>query len=112
MRAANLLRRRLLGDADAQYNLGTLYFVGQDVPQDYTEAVRWLRRAAEQGNANGQAAGVPTDYITAHMWLNVAGAQNHENARRARDHIRCDMSVEQITEAQQRVRAWSPILTR
>ena len=48
---AGLYHAAELGDADAQYNLGTLYFVGQDVPQDYTEAaVRWLRRAAEQGN--------------------------------------------------------------
>ena len=55
---------------------------------------------------------LPKDYVTAHMWLNLAGAQNHENARRARDHIRCDMNAEQITEAQQRARAWSPVLTR
>jgi TPR repeat protein len=27
---------------------------GQGVPQDYKTAVKWYRRAAKQGNANGQ----------------------------------------------------------
>jgi len=35
------------GDAVAQYNLGQMYRNGDGVPQDYTEAVRWWRLAAE-----------------------------------------------------------------
>ena len=37
------------GDAAAQYNLGLMYDNGQGVPQDYAEAVKWYRLAAEQG---------------------------------------------------------------
>ena len=37
------------GEAGAQYNLGFMYDHGQGVPQDYAEAVRWYRLAAEQG---------------------------------------------------------------
>jgi TPR repeat protein len=51
-----------------------MYEQGHGVPQDYAEAVKWYRLAAEQGNAEGQIAlgnlyvdgsGVPTDYVLA-----------------------------------------------
>ena len=35
------------GDADAQYNLGASYYIGQGVPQDYAQAAAWYRKAAE-----------------------------------------------------------------
>ena len=38
------------GDAFAQYALGGMYQHGQGVPQDYKEAVKWYRLAAEHGN--------------------------------------------------------------
>jgi uncharacterized protein len=38
------------GNADAQYNLGWMYSSGTGVPQDYTQAVEWYRKAAEQGH--------------------------------------------------------------
>ena len=41
------------GDVDAQFNLGGRYFRGVGVPEDDTEAARWLRLAAEQGHAAG-----------------------------------------------------------
>ena len=54
---------------------------GQGVVPDYVEAVRWYRRAAQQGYAIAQHAigymyrvgnGVTQDYIRAHMWANIA----------------------------------------
>ena len=41
------------GDVDVQFNLGGRYFRGVGVPEDDTEAARWLRLAAEQGHAAG-----------------------------------------------------------
>jgi len=43
------------GYAKVQYNLGVLYEKGQGVPQDYKEAMKWFRLAAEQDNASGDA---------------------------------------------------------
>ncbi|MBV8244134.1 MAG: SEL1-like repeat protein [Hyphomicrobiales bacterium] len=37
------------GDARAQLSLGGMYYNGQGVPQDYPEAAKWTRKAAEQG---------------------------------------------------------------
>ena len=48
-----------------QYNLGLLYHHGRGVPQDYAEAMRWYRKAAEQGVAlngwNTRARVMPGD---------------------------------------------------
>jgi TPR repeat protein len=40
------------GDVNAQFALGFMYQEGkpQGVPQDYAEAARWYRLAADQGN--------------------------------------------------------------
>ena len=36
------------GNATAQYNLGVMYHGGGGVPENYVEAVKWYRLAAEQ----------------------------------------------------------------
>ena len=38
------------GEAYAQYNLGLIYFKGEGVPKNDTEAVKWFRKAADQGH--------------------------------------------------------------
>ena len=74
------------GKAYAQKNLGYMYRYGEgmhngeSVPQDYVEAVRWYRLAAEQGYAPAQldlgemyynGEGVPQDYVTAVRWYRL-----------------------------------------
>jgi TPR repeat protein len=43
------------GLASAQFNLGRMYYNGEGVPQDSKTAVKWFRRAAEQGHAGAQS---------------------------------------------------------
>ena len=38
------------GHDRAQYKLGVMYATGEGVPEDHREAVKWFRKAAEQGN--------------------------------------------------------------
>jgi TPR repeat protein len=38
------------GYADAQYNLGVMYYKGQGVPQDYGEAHMWLNLATSRAS--------------------------------------------------------------
>jgi hypothetical protein len=38
------------GEAEAQYQLATMFTAGRGVPQDHEEAARWYRGAAEQGH--------------------------------------------------------------
>ena len=67
-----------------------MYREGQGVPQDYTEAVKWFRKAAEQGKvhaqnnlglmyANGQ--GVPRDDAEAMKWYRKAAEQGEVRAQ-------------------------------
>jgi hypothetical protein len=42
------------GDAEAQFYLGVMYENGNGVLKDYTEAVKWYRKAADQGAAAAQ----------------------------------------------------------
>ena len=42
------------GDADAQYYLGAMYENGRGVRQNYAEAAKWYRRAAEQSHAEAE----------------------------------------------------------
>ena len=48
----HLARQALEGNADAAHDLGTLYAIGTDLPQDYGRAALWYRRAAAAGVAN------------------------------------------------------------
>lgn len=78
------------GHVRAQWNLATLYHLGEGVRQDYTEAFRWLRKAAEQGDADAQRAvgsayehgrGVTQDYTEAVNWYRRAAVQGNAHAR-------------------------------
>jgi TPR repeat protein len=78
------------GDAQAQYELGGMYYQGKGLPQDYVEALRWYRKAADQGNAKGQygvgfmyeeGKGVPQDYGQAFAWYRKAAGQGNAKAQ-------------------------------
>jgi hypothetical protein len=67
------------GNADAQYNLGTMY---------------------EDG------LGVPRDSVQAHMWFSLAGAGGHAAAIKSRDVTAKGMTVAQVAEARRLAREW------
>lgn len=80
------------GDADAEVLLGSRYFHGVGVPQDYTEAAYWYRRSANQGDAAGEyflgyqyhyGQGVPHDDAEAMRWCRLAAAQGDRRAEAA-----------------------------
>jgi FOG: TPR repeat, SEL1 subfamily len=103
------------GNADAQFNLGTMYGSGQGVPKDYTEAAKLYRAAAEQGYAEGQngvsyqyGLGVPKDYVLAYMWFNLAGAGSDDLGNQNRDRLEKLMTPDQVAEAQKRTSEWQP----
>ena len=61
-----------------------MYGYGEGVPEDYREALKWYRMAAEQGYAPAQynlggmyikGEGVPEDYREALKWYRMAAEQ-------------------------------------
>ncbi len=93
------------GLPEAQFNMGLMFEMGQGVPQNSAEAVKWYRMAAEQGNAKAlmwcrkeaergnaevqfnlgvmydQRLGVPQDYAEAVKWYRKAAEQGFAEAQ-------------------------------
>lgn len=97
------------GDADAQFNLGLMYYNGQGVLQDYEEAVKWCILAAEQGYAKAQLSlgkmyyygkSVTPNCSRAYMWLNVCAANGDSDCIKNRDIVAKKMSNQHIAKAQ------------
>ena len=97
------------GHAQAQAYLGFMYENGQGVPQDYAEAVKWVRLAADQGHAEAQqhlgymhhfGHGVLEDYVIAHMWYNIASANGDPNAANMKAVVKSLITSADILEAQ------------
>lgn len=65
------------GDLNAQFELGSRYNYGRDLPKNTREALRWLRKAAYSGHAGAQRLlavklfeghDVPVDHEEAFKW--------------------------------------------
>ncbi len=107
---ANLLRLAAeQSDAEAQASLGVMYALGEGVPEDDVEAVKWFRLAAAQGVAEAhnwlgvmyaRGEGVARNLVFAHMWLNLAAFNGLEGAREAKEAVSRKMSFIEINAAQ------------
>ena len=82
------------GDAQAQHFLGTFYYLGrgekQSDLQNYLDAAKWYRKAAEQGIAEAQFIVAvhyhtgdlgETNLVEAAKWYRKAAEQNYVNAQ-------------------------------
>jgi putative methionine-R-sulfoxide reductase with GAF domain len=63
-------KRAELGDPYEQVALATRYATGEDVPQDYSMALRWFLKAAEQGHVGAQ------DTLGAYYYLGRGAQKN------------------------------------
>lgn len=97
-------KRADVGDPYEQAALATRYATGEDVPQDYSMAVRWYLKAAEQGHVGAQDAlgsyfwmgrGVPKDVTKAYFWSVLARAEGKETSK-----VRVALMTAQLTRAQ------------
>jgi hypothetical protein len=76
------------GSAQAEQNLGFLYYNGFGVQQDYSQAAIWYQKAADQGLPVGESSigwmyqkglGVPINYAEALRWNSRAAEQGDMN---------------------------------
>ena len=101
----------------AQAFLGIAYGEGRGVMQDYQEALKWTRLAAEQGEATAQlylgfmyeeGIRVPQDYQRAYMWSNIAASKRSYNAVlraiKQRDRIAKNLTPAKVIQAQKMAR--------
>jgi TPR repeat protein len=103
------------GDPAAQFAVGARYATGEDVPQDYAEAVRWFSLAAEQGHVVSQATlgayywagrGVPQDLVKAYFWSVLAETGGDKGSKYRVVDLASRMTRTQIIAAQQQANDW------
>lgn len=78
--------------ADETRKTGLKYYTGDGVKQDYQEALKWFRKAADQGDARAQyniglmydnGIGVALNHIEALIWYQKAADQGDTDAQAA-----------------------------
>ncbi|MFP6740887.1 MAG: tetratricopeptide repeat protein [Alphaproteobacteria bacterium] len=78
------------GHVEAQFGLAMLYYKGQGVARDQTQAAHWFGLAAEQGSMRARTQiggmyargeGVEADWTKAIAWWHMAAAQGSERAQ-------------------------------
>lgn len=88
LREFRLLANR--GHADAQFNLGSMYYNGTGVPKDLTQAAKWYLRSAENGQAISQfnvgtmfftGTGFSKDLAAAASWFRKSAEQGYPAAQ-------------------------------
>lgn len=94
--------------AMAQYWLGMMYLKGQGVEQDYENAGKWFRKAAEQripqaqyklGDLYYRGNGLPKDYESAYIWFKVGASHKHELSINSIKKAQNKLSDEEMNEA-------------
>lgn len=78
------------GMKEAQFNLALMYYNGEGVSQDITQAVNWWNKSASQGHPPAQfnlgklyerGEGVKQDYQEAALWFRKAAEAGHKDAQ-------------------------------
>jgi len=92
----------------ANYYLGMMYLNGQGVKQDYAEAGKWFRKAAELHIPQAQyklgwlymsGQGLPRDFEQAYAWFRVGAAFQHKKSVDAIADARQQLSETELQEA-------------
>ena len=128
--------KALQGDSEAQVLMGMAYQMGdaEGYGQNYFEAVKWYRMAAEMGNTAGQfnlgqmyfhGRGVSINRVQAHKWCNLSASvrdnryeddhkggsvmsETLKSSIECRESAASGMSIEEINEAQRLAAEWKP----
>jgi TPR repeat protein len=116
--AATLEQLRKLadrGDPSVEYALGARYAFGDGVGQNYSEAVRWFFRAAEQGHVISQATlgayyiagrGVSVDLSKAYFWAYVARAGGDTGSKLRVEMLSSQSPRSDVLVLEQRANEW------
>ncbi|TAL39505.1 MAG: sel1 repeat family protein [Alphaproteobacteria bacterium] len=119
------------GNVAAQVKLGSDYFWSHSTgpqggpDQNYTEAKKWLGRAAEQGSAKAQlllaklyATGgrrIPPDWPEAYFWIVLSVKLDKKSLPRCESlsllqEIEGHLDIRQKADLEERIAAWKPVV--
>ncbi|MCW8932593.1 MAG: sel1 repeat family protein [Gammaproteobacteria bacterium] len=101
------------GDMNAQFSLGVLYYQGNGIIADMTEAQKWIRKAAEQNHnqaqynlgillANGH--GSSANLVEAYAWLKISADNGYSAASDSVSQLGQELSAGEKKEANERIK--------
>jgi TPR repeat protein len=98
------------GDAVSQYLVGEIYFLGKEIPKDYTKSFNWTSKAAVQGEKGAQAKlgfdyyngwGTPKNLVLAYKWWSLASVGNDDRfLRKNLEDLESELSPSELAAAQ------------
>ena len=106
--AEDVMGQSSLYTADAHYNTGLRYYLGQGAERNYNEAARHWHISAEGGHKDSQfmlgdlyyqGRGVEKDMKKAYAWFDTAAKQGFAQAGPARDKVVGQMSSSDLGQA-------------
>jgi TPR repeat protein len=98
----------LKGQASAEYALGTYFYAGQEVAQNYETARKLFSAAAMQQQVDGmfnlavmldRGEGGPKDEAMAYVWFSLAKAAGHQSADGAIKEVAAQLTPQQRAKA-------------
>ncbi len=106
----------------AQFDIGNAYLNGKGVAKDYSRAMEWFYKAANQEAGDETVAsaqnnigvlyengwGVDKDAVLAYAWYNLASVGGHETFKENFARVEKNLSADEIHEAQSLSRDWKP----
>lgn len=99
------------GEVEQHYQVALSFAQGRGGKRDDEEAVKWFRKAAEQGHRSaqhhlafmyGQGRGVEKDMVEAYKWFTLAARQGEEGAINNLEMFAARMTPEQVAEGRRR----------
>ena len=95
------------GNVDAMAKLGSMYYLGQDIPEDDPRAIWWMSKAAKLNQPYAQACLglfylegkiIPQSNLQAYIWLFKAAINGDMDVIKPLAFVRSQMSADQISE--------------
>jgi len=97
-----------LGNVNAQFNLGDMYFYGDGVGKNLEQSVLWMRKSAEQGYGKAQnqlgvyyrdGIGVTANPVEAYAWFSAAMNHGFDKATTNLNELEKTMKPDDLTKA-------------
>ena len=109
----------LLGDSNAQLNLGNYFAASHNAAPDPEQAAKWYRKSADQGNAEAQyrlgdfyykgKGGLKQSYEEAYFWFVLASQSGGKAFATDRDETALHLTPDQIGAVKKRAGDWKPV---
>ena len=108
VRLETIRRAATRHDADAEWQLGNMYEIGDGVTRDHQAALAWWKKAAEDGaqTATVFLANASTVPATQYFWREVAASRCHARCKSVGEPEKQSLTKAQVSQIKRSIRRW------